>query len=473
MAARENQGLQIALIVFVMLTIILSVTTFIFYNNYKDQSATAAAAKKEASDAQNRERTIQEERNQLATAIGFPVTEEMKGITAQTDADFKKYADLFDTQVPPDQQNYKKLVEELAKTIDAKNKSLAAASDENQKTRNDLVAAQANFDKTLKEFNDAKAAAQKAAEDNQRNYIAQIAGFAKTAEQSQTQLNQKSQDLQNLQSKAEAEFKKLRDALRQAQETVQSKQGVIEGLTQAAPTVPDGRVSWVNQRDNTVFINVGADDGLQRRISFSVYDRNATDAATAVKKGSIEVLNIRGPHLAEARIMESTNSDPIVPGDIIYTPIWHPGQIQHFAIAGFIDFDNDQSSDLAKLRDLIAHNGGVIDAYMDEKGELTGRLSYQTNSLILGEAPTEKDLPKVHESFTALRRDSDAYGVPKIQLEAFLTQVGYSVRSVSSTANTSGPQSLRAPSDTPDRTKTSGHGFRERRPPSTNGNGAP
>jgi hypothetical protein len=34
MAARENQGLQIALIVFVMLTIILSVTTFIFYNNY-------------------------------------------------------------------------------------------------------------------------------------------------------------------------------------------------------------------------------------------------------------------------------------------------------------------------------------------------------------------------------------------------------------------------------------------------------
>jgi hypothetical protein len=472
MAARENQGLQIALIVFVMLTIILSVTTFIFYNNYKDQSTAAAAAKKEASDAQNRERTIQEERNQLATALGFPVTEEMKGITTKTEADFKKYADLFETQVPPDQQNYSKLVDELAKTIDAKNKALAAAADENQKTRNDLLAAQANFDKSLKEYAAARDAAQKSAEDNQQKYMAQIGAFSKTTELAQTQLAQKSQDLQTLQTKAEAEFKKLRDALKQAQETVQSKQGVIEGLTQAAPTVPDGRIAWVNQRENTVFINLGSDDGLQRRISFSVYDRDATDAATAVKKGSIEVLNVRGPHLAEARIMESTNSDPIVPGDIIYTPIWHPGQVQHFAIAGFVDFDNDDESDLAKLRDLITHNGGVIDAYMDEKGELTGRLSYQTNSLILGKAPTEKDLPKVTESFTALLREAESYGVPRVQVEAFLNQVGYSVRSVAGGTNTNGPQKLRAPANTPDRTKTSGQGFRERRPPSPNGNGA-
>ena len=32
--ARENQGLQIALIIFVMLTIVLGVTTFIFYHKY-------------------------------------------------------------------------------------------------------------------------------------------------------------------------------------------------------------------------------------------------------------------------------------------------------------------------------------------------------------------------------------------------------------------------------------------------------
>ena len=36
MAARENQGLQIALIIFVMLTIVLIVTTFLFFSNFQE-----------------------------------------------------------------------------------------------------------------------------------------------------------------------------------------------------------------------------------------------------------------------------------------------------------------------------------------------------------------------------------------------------------------------------------------------------
>ena len=34
--ARENQGLQIALIVFVMLTLILGVTTYLFFRQYEE-----------------------------------------------------------------------------------------------------------------------------------------------------------------------------------------------------------------------------------------------------------------------------------------------------------------------------------------------------------------------------------------------------------------------------------------------------
>ncbi len=472
MAARENQGLQIALIVFVMFTIILSVTTFIFFGNYKDHRKSAEEAKKASSDSAEMLRKQEDELTALKAALGLPQTTTKEEVSKKTASDFAKYADLFEAQVPPDLQNYSKLVEELAKTIEAKNKTLAASSDENQKLRADLATAQANFKASLAAHDADKQKAIDSERANQAAYTKQIAELTSTTERARGQLAQKDQAYQKLQADAEAAVKKLGDELAKAQDTLQSKQVVIEGLTQAAPTVPDGRVSWVNQRENTVFINVGSDDGLQRRISFSVYDKNATDAATAVKKGSIEVLNVRGPHLAEARVMESTNSDPIVPGDIIYTPIWHPGQIQHFAIAGFVDFDNDGTSDLAKLRDLITHNGGVIDAWIDEKGELTGRMTYQTNSLLLGEAPTDKTSQKARDSYTTLSREADAYGVSKVQVEAFLNQVGYNVRSAGSSANTSGPQSLRAPTDTPDRNGTSGQGFRERRPPSTNGNGS-
>jgi hypothetical protein len=472
MAARENQGLQITLIVFVMFTIILSVTTFIFYNNYKEQVAKAKASDDQAKQAAERERTIQDERNSLAMKLGFPETDKKEEIESKANAEIKKYLEFFALNVPENQRNYTKLVDEMAKTIEGKNQELAKAKQANDDLNKQLKDNDANWAKTLATHEADKQKAVDAEKANQTSYTNQIAELNKTVQQAMAQVAQKEQAYQTLKSQAEAEVKKLRDEVKQAQTTIENKQNLITGLTEAAPTVPDGRIAWVNQRENTVFVNLGSDDGLQRRVSFSVYDRNATDAATAVKKGSIEILNIRGPHLAEARIMESTNSDPMVPGDIVYTPIWDPGQTQHFAFVGFIDFDDDGISDRAKLRDLIAHNGGIVDAEMDEKGTVTGSMSYRTQYLILGKAPTEKDSDKLREGFTQLSREAKTNGVPTVKLDAFLTQVGYSARiKGATTANTSGPRDLRATNSSPDGTKTSGQSFRTRRPPTKNADG--
>ena len=38
-----------------------------------------------------------------------------------------------------------------------------------------------------------------------------------------------------------------------------------------ANEVADGKVTWVNQRSRTVWINLGSDDGLRRQTSFSVF----------------------------------------------------------------------------------------------------------------------------------------------------------------------------------------------------------
>ena len=45
MAAREGQGLQIAVIIFAMLTIILAITTYIFYAQYQTTAKDAEAAR--------------------------------------------------------------------------------------------------------------------------------------------------------------------------------------------------------------------------------------------------------------------------------------------------------------------------------------------------------------------------------------------------------------------------------------------
>src|SRR5688572_6869274 len=126
MAARENQGLQITLIVFVMLSIILSVMTFIFYGNYKDHRKQAEDAKKESTAAADRERVAQDERNTLATTLGFPITEKKEDIEKNAKGTLLKHAEFF-ANVPEPQRTYMKLIEEMSKTIDAKNQELAKA----------------------------------------------------------------------------------------------------------------------------------------------------------------------------------------------------------------------------------------------------------------------------------------------------------------------------------------------------------
>jgi hypothetical protein len=468
MAARENQGLQIALIIFVTLTIILSVTTFIFYNKYKEHQTTAESAKNEAQGKDEAFRKTLDERNVLAMRLGAAEAESRENIEKKTGDEIKKYADFFQLKLPDDQQNYARLIEELAKTADAKNKELAAAKQANDELNKQLKDAQAAWKAAEAKLAEDKNKAQKNEVDNQKTYTTQVADVTKTKDQAVGIIAQKDQEFQALKAKTDKDLKDLRDMLAKAQTTIEDKQRIISELTQSNPTVPDGRILWVDQRNNTVFINVGSEDGLRRRITFSVFDPNAGDATKANNKGSIEVLNIRGPHLAEARVLETANKDPIVSGDIIYTPIWQPGQTQHFALAGFIDFDHDGTNDRAKLRDIISYNGGVVDAEQDG-GNLTGSMTNRTQYLILGEPPSDSAPEPETKAFTTISREAKTSGVPTIKVDAFLAQIGFSVRNAVSTENGSGPRTIRPPAERRDGTKTSGEGFRERRPPSKTG----
>ena len=61
MAARENQGLQIALIIFVILTITFSVTTYLCFKNWKEQEAKAVNVQKEKEEAVVKKDTVDKE----------------------------------------------------------------------------------------------------------------------------------------------------------------------------------------------------------------------------------------------------------------------------------------------------------------------------------------------------------------------------------------------------------------------------
>ncbi len=196
-------------------------------------------------------------------------------------------------------------------------------------------------------------------------------------------------------------------------------------LTSQKFDTPEGEIRWVNQHTGTVWIDLGRADSLQRQVTFSVYPADISDVTVNSKKGSIEVTQVLGDHLAEARVIDDKLVDPIIAGDKIYTPVWTPGEKRHFAVGGFIDIDGDGRSDLQTVLRLITMNGGVVDSYIDEKGKRVGQMTVNTRYLVLGDAPTETGQAAVIAEFSKMRSEAQRLGVQQIQLADLLQRMGW------------------------------------------------
>ena len=84
MAARENQGLQIALIIFVMLTIILIVTTYFFFSSFQQERDKSKALTADNAKQDQRGRTAPTTRaTPIKAAIGAASTDNKEAVLDQ------------------------------------------------------------------------------------------------------------------------------------------------------------------------------------------------------------------------------------------------------------------------------------------------------------------------------------------------------------------------------------------------------
>jgi len=145
--ARENQGLQIALIVFVMLTIILGVTTFIFFRQYEEADAKAKAHQKEATDNLNGMRLRVAEIEDLKAKMGFAPNEEKTTLDAEFAKDMATYAANF----PAETQVYRQVLARLHEVIKEKNDKLAELQAEVQDLKNRYQVREASKDPQIQQ----------------------------------------------------------------------------------------------------------------------------------------------------------------------------------------------------------------------------------------------------------------------------------------------------------------------------------
>jgi hypothetical protein len=420
MAARENQGLQIALIIFVILTIILTVTTFLFFQSNQELKETNKKLSGDINTAETKARTASDDMGKMLALVDAKLD---KADAADTEAkkDFEKhgkgmaeasYRNLVTLMAKERDDLNKRIVEltaqkdELSSKIkadeDAKKKEFEKYDETVATTAKDLADERAKFKQDRDRIDGENTALNKRFEEKRGEFEA----LSKKSGEEMAALGEKNKELKTLL------LAKNEEALRAAQ----------------ANEIPDGKVTWVNQRTRTVWIDLGRADGLRQQTSFSVFPETVANPAAGrgEPKGKLEVTRLLDdPHMAEARIVEDDLSDPMMPGDRIFSMVWEPNRAEHFALAGVLDFDGDGVSDRKRIYDLIALNGGVIDEEVAENGTKKGQMSINTKYLVVGDPPSEVAKDASVSAYSEIRGEAQTLGVRIINVKEFIDYLGY------------------------------------------------
>ena len=443
-AQSKTTAVHFSLIIFVMLSVILGVVALLFYNDFRNQEAQFKQNQSELRDAQAAVRQQGEEVAALKKAIGIEAEEVGLGGAGQgtvlgqakqaiqtlgTNAssasmlvalrDLRNEVNNKTTILAQRDATIADLQAQLA-ALDAKYKTVAQQHDDKrQMSEKDLAGVQAKANESI------------AAKDKE------IDALLEQTQTLQTELANTKEQMGTQLAEAEEQIGKLLNNVRR----LQAERDKLEGMSFE---VADGKIVNVDQVGRTVWINLGEQAGLRPGITFSIYAQsnkgigreNPQGGRPEDIKGMIEVTEILGDKMAEARILSEDGSRPIADGDPIYTPLWGVGQTDKFAFIGNLDIDGDgnYAGDRERLHEIIEANGAEISSELLVTGERRGgEINHKTRFLVEGDIPTVDEVPpekrqalkELNAKVSAMKREAEVSGVRLINLSSFLDFIGF------------------------------------------------
>jgi len=427
---KESQGLVITLIVFIILTLALGVTSYFMAQGYKETSIKLSQAEEKASAAEGEVRNLNGQIDKLKEKIGHPAADGAALLT-EMETDLQNiFGDS--TEIP---KSFKDAFQQLTTYMAQLNSDLAEAQRQRDEFR-----LEAERQETI-------------AQQQKVEFEQQTIKLGQEFKDQINQANQRNEDLGNSYHELEMKFdtmekeaKRINEEYRvqtaDANETAtaiaqinDSLRNKLEQMSQADFEIPDGKIIYVDQLNRRVRLNIGKAEGVRLLTNFSVFPFNAVELGVLQPKGSIEITRIIGDHESEARILSDEMLNPFMAEDIIFTPLWKKGDTVKIALDYFLDIDNDGKNDVETVMDLIHTNGSEVVVWVDDKGEMHGKLTPEVTYFIKGEEltdtlqrslnldqPTWDAIVKAHtELFETARLNS----VREVRLPEFLRRVNY------------------------------------------------
>ena len=464
MAARENQGYLIAVIILVLLTLVLALLAFLSWSQ-----ANQLSSEKEALEVKNAyasaELTIKDNGitalkgmigdedvgtddikqalNNMTAAVRTASTsgvetdqqnqlrdivESFEKLVEGYENDVRGTENLYDQEVVK-QATYRELVKNLTALVD---KMVHQVGVQIRQTEDARTTASADIKKKDDELKIAKTATESMRQELEtvkQNAIAteqQLKGEVQLATEN---LATRTKELQEANDKITSVTLNKDKEIKDLEVAVTGLQNTIERLTRENYEIADGTINNVARSVNTVFLDLGRRDGLRVNRMFTVFEKGTTNFDSAKSKGAVEVIRIDDAR-SEARIVDENPRNPILAGDLVLTPTWDPGIGLRYVLIGRFDLDGDDSDDTETLVRYIERNGGEVVARQDADGNMIGKIDPTVDFFVEGNSEQVLDADSnLITTMNQMKAQAEKNTVSPIDLDKLLKGMGYQSRS--------------------------------------------
>jgi hypothetical protein len=442
MAAASNKpgAVHYALIVFVMITVVLGIVSYMNHREYSDQAAAMTELTKQVSDSKRLVSARVDEVQALKKTIGYmfdlvdDATNPQNANTVKAAA-LKNMADFGKEFAGKD---YAESMQKLREALDAALADRDSKAGQVATLEKDLKAERDKLNARV----DTASKAQTKAESDKRDVISVQDERLKAKQDELDKVKQDNNTLTaDLAAEKEAHEKTLKtknNEVAQLENRIELLREKLNEIEKTSFEIAKGLIQRVDNSAKLVWINLGSDDFLKPRMTFSVYSKENHGVGRGAEdiKGKIEVTRILGSHIAEARILDEDLFRPMVANDLIYTPLWSPGLVEKIAFVGLMDLDGDGKSDWEELKQLLAISGADVDTYVDENGKRLpegSKITVHTKFLVRGLIPepdqvpvTERDrVNEIRKHEIEMVKEARVNGVRTIKLNDFLAFIGF------------------------------------------------
>lgn len=432
-------GLKVALVVFVVLTVLSLAGTVIVLTNYSDMQQRMESAQNQANQSRAQLSAAQQQIRTLARSVIAEETDDVARIRqgiAEAVSEVVADPALADARLTAESA-VARVLQGLYATFRAQQEVLAEISRNCDEMRAELERSQAADVKVREAFSDATEQIQanystleSQYQDDHEAWEKQVAGLAESLDEVRMSA---SEQLAN-EREQRAEVAEARD---EAQKRAQALSATLAGFKpQPDVTAPlqmaDGYVVRVVTGEGIAYINLGTRDNVRRGMTFSVYSRVAGIPQDGQGKATLEVVE---PFdiTSECRVTSTTPGQPIMENDIVANPVYDPHRRLNFLVAGDFDLNFDGRTDDPagqRVQALIEASGGKVVEQLDPR----------TDFVVLGSPPEraevapETDTPEMQVlaeqqkerigKYEALVSDARALSIPILTRTQFLHFMG-------------------------------------------------